>query len=278
MRKLGIIGVGMVGGAVYAHYPDAIPYSPRKFPQNKEKINEADIVFVCVPTPFMKQGGGFDLSYMHDAISNLKEGKIVVIKSTVIPGTTVKLQAQYPQHKFLFNPEFLREASAVEDFKHTDRQIIGTTPQSAAHAQELMDLLPPAPFSKIIPAAEAEMVKYFGNTFLAVRVIFANQMFDLCQKLGLDYTLVKEAAGADPRIGPSHFNVDQDGYRGYGKKCLPQDTRALIQLADSVGVDMELLKTLEAINHELTGGEDKEADPYGLGYKPQGITKVKIPI
>jgi len=127
-----------------------------------------------------------------------------------------------------------------------------------------MDLLPPAPFSKIIPAAEAEMVKYFGNTFLAVRVIFANQMFDLCQKLGLDYTLVKEAAGADPRIGPSHFNVDQDGYRGYGKKCLPKDTRALIQLADSVGVDMELLKTLEAINHELTGGEDKEADPYGL--------------
>ncbi|MFA4872413.1 MAG: hypothetical protein WC659_00560 [Patescibacteria group bacterium] len=262
--KLGIIGVGMVGGAVYAYYPDAIPYSPRKYPQNKEKINDADIVFVCVPTPFMKDGVGFDLSYVHDAISLLKEGKTVVIKSTVIPGTTDALQAQYPQHKFLFNPEFLREASANEDFKNPDRQIIGTTAQSEAAARELMGILPPASFSKIVPAKEAEMVKYFGNTFLATRVIFANQMFDLCKKLGIDYELVKEAASADPRIGPSHFNIDQDGYRGYGKKCLPKDTRALLQLAVQTGVNLELLKTLEEINHELTGGVDKEADPYGL--------------
>jgi UDPglucose 6-dehydrogenase len=262
-KKLGIIGVGMVGGAVYAYYPDAIPYSPRKYPQNKENINEADIIFVCVPTPFMKDGTGFDLSYVHDTISILHGGKTVVIKSTVIPGTTVKLQEKYPQHKFLFNPEFLREAHAVDDFKNTDRQIVGTTSQSEGVAQALMDLLPPAPFSKIIPSTEAEMVKYFGNTFLATRVIFANQMFDVCKTLGLDYNRVKEAAGADPRIGPSHFNVDQDGYRGYGKKCLPKDTRALIQLADSVGVDMQLLKALEEINHGLTGGVDKEADPYG---------------
>lgn len=254
----------MVGGSIYAYYPDAIPYSPRKYSHNREKINEADIIFVCVPTPFLKDGTGFELSYVHDAISLLKEGKIVVIKSTVIPGTTAKLQVQYPQHQFLFNPEFLREASAAVDFRNPDRQILGTTAQSESCANDLMAMLPPAPFTKIIPATEAELLKYFGNVFLATRVIFANQMFDVCNKLGLDYERVKEAAGADPRIGPYHFDVQQDGYRGYGKKCLPKDTRALIQLADSVGADVRLLKILEAINYDLTDGEDKEADPYGL--------------
>ena len=212
----------------------------------------------------MKDGNGFDLSYVHDSISLLKSPKLVVIKSTVLPGTTAKLQEEHPQHRFIFNPEFLREVSAVEDFRSPDRQIVGVTAQSKEEAKELLDLLPSAPFTKIMPSQEAEMVKYFGNTFLAARVIFANQMYDLCQKTGIDYETVKDAASADPRVGPSHFTVDQDGYRGYGKKCLPKDTRALIQLGESIGIEMQLLKTLEAINYELTGGVDKEADPYGI--------------
>jgi UDPglucose 6-dehydrogenase len=102
-----------------------------------------------------------------------------------------------------------------------------------------------------VPATEAEMVKYFGNTYLAARVIFANQMYDLCQAIGVDYDQVRECVGEDGRIGHSHFDIWQGGYRGYGAKCFPKDIRALIQLAEERGVDFRLHKLIEEINREL---------------------------
>lgn len=256
-KKLGIIGVGMVGGAVYAYYPDAIPYDIKHYPDNQEKVYEADIIFISVPTPFRKDNGGFDLSMVENVFEGIPGEKIIVLKSTVWPGTTDEFQKKYPQHKILFNPEFLREVLAKEDFRHPDRQIVGFTERSKDVAEEIMDLLPQAPFKKIMPATEAEMAKYFGNTFLASKVIFANQVYDLCQKLGVEYDLVKESVAADPRIGPSHLEVVHNGYRGYGGACFPKDTRALIQFAESQGMDMRLLKKMEEINKELTGGVDR---------------------
>jgi len=114
-----------------------------------------------------------------------------------------------------------------------------------------MQLLPLAPFERILPATEAETVKYFGNTWFSVKVSFANQMYDLCQKLGVDYDRMVEAAAADKRIGRTHLNIFHKGYRGYGGKCLPKDIKALIQLADSRGVDLKLHKTAEEINNKL---------------------------
>jgi len=125
-----------------------------------------------------------------------------------------------------------------------------------------LKLLPRAPFERIIPATEAEMVKYFNNTFNAVKVIFANQMYDLCQAIGIDYNRVMECAAASKFIRTQdHLHIFHKGYRGYGGKCLPKDTKALIQFADSKGVDLKLLKTVEEINNQLMtkqGIEDLE--------------------
>ena len=212
-------------------------------------VNKADIIFVCVPTPFGQKG--YDESAVIDALKNIKEGKTVVIKSTIVPGSTERFQKQFPKLKILFNPEFLVAKNANQDFIKPDRQIIGYTAKSKSEAQKVLDVLPSAPFVKILPATDAEMIKYFGNTFLATRVVFANQMYDLCQTIGADYEAVKEVSAADARIGASHFTIFHDGYRGYGGACLPKDTRAIVQFGKKHKNRMELLERVEEINNKL---------------------------
>ena len=244
----------MVGGALKRYFEKngikPFLYDKGKNLGSPEEVNQADIIFVCVPTPFDKKRG-FDLSYVEDAVENIKGQKIVVIKSTVWPGTTEKFQQRYYQHRFLFNPEFLVEEAADEGMQHPESQIIGYTEKSQDIAKDILNLLPKAPFEKIIPSKEAEMVKYFGNSFLSVKVIFGVQMYQLCKKLGIDYEIVREAASADSRIGPSHLDVRHGGYMGYGGTCLNKDIRALIQFADENGVDLKLHKTVEEINNKL---------------------------
>lgn len=259
--KIGIIGVGMVGGALQGYFEKKaqpvldegaklLLYDKGKSIGSVEQVNQADIVFICVPTPFDEKKG-FDLSFVEEACKNIYGEKIVIIKSTVLPGTTEKLQQKYPQHKFLFNPEFLTEFTADQDMEHPDRQIIGYTGQSYNIARDILQILPLAPFEKIMPATEAEMVKYFGNTWFSTKVIFANQMYDLCQKLGINYNRVMEAAAADKRIGRTHLEIFHKNYRGYGGRCLPKDIRALIRFADDNGVDLKLHKIAEEINNQL---------------------------
>lgn len=245
----------MVGGALRAYFEQS-GIAPFVFDRPKgigslEEVNRADIVFVCVPTPFHTDGTGFNISYVDKALGDLTGEKIVVLKSTVPPGTTEKLQERFPQHKILFNPEFLVEERAIEGMFHPDRQIVGYTKQSRDVAESVLYILPKAPYERVMRAAEAEMVKYFGNTFLAIKVIFGCQIYELCQKLGIDYEAVREAGSADPRIGPSHLDVLHGGYRGYAGKCLPKDARALLQLADALGVELSVLKQAEESNNRL---------------------------
>ncbi len=260
--KIGICGVGMVGGAVnnYFKLKDITPllYDPHKKLGSIEEINKADVVFICVPTPYLKDGKGFDLSYVEDACNYLNgEGKILVIKSTVLPGTTEKLQEKYPQHKFLFNPEFLSEATADEDMQNPDRQLIGYTEKSKDMAQEILEILPKAPYQKSLPATEIEMVKYFNNTFNAVKVTFANQIYDICEKMGISYEYVMESSAKSKFIQTEdHLHIFHGGYRGYGGKCLVKDTRALIQFAESLGIDLKLHKIAEEINNRLMEEQD----------------------
>jgi len=249
--KTGIIGVGMIGGALAQVLHAPILYDTGKKIGSFEEVKRADIIFICVPTPYDESRGGFDLSIVEDVLSNLGGEKIIVIKSTVLPGTTENLQKQYPQHKILFNPEFLVEKTAKEDMKNPDRQLVGFTDKSSDVGDLILKMLPRAPFERTMPATEAEMVKYFGNTFLSVRVVFANQMYDLCRRLDVEYDLVKEAAAADPRIGDSHFDVFHNDYRGYGGVCLPKDTRSLIQKGREVGAPLELLEVVEELNNKL---------------------------
>lgn len=249
------MGVGWVGGAVARYFDDAgfgpLRYDPPKGLGSDAELAAADVVFVCLPTPFDERAGGFDLSYVRKGVSSIPGSKTVVIKSTVLPGTTEALQKEFPQHRFLFNPEFLRQSTADADFRVPDRQIVGATAAGAGDAERVLALLPAAPFTKVISATEAETVKYFGNCFLAMKVVFANQVFDLCERIGVAYDVVKDCAAADPRIGASHLQVVHDGYRGYGGSCFPKDMRAFIQLGDRAGLDLTLLKTCERLNKEI---------------------------
>lgn len=265
--KIGIIGVGYVGEAV-SHwfrrekYPIFL-YDKYKKIGSPEEVNKAEIIFICVPTPF-NQRQGYDDSAVLESLSSLCGSKIAVIKSTVLPGSTESFQIQFPQHKILFNPEFLVAKTAVRDFVYPERQIVGCTQNSRDVADQVLNILPDAPFKRIVKASEAEMIKYFGNAFLANRVIFANQMYDFCQKLGINYEVVKECTGADHRIGQSHFDIFQDGYRGYGGDCLPKDLKAFLQLAEKLGVELKLLKVIDEINDSLlkSGATDKLQKPH----------------
>ena len=225
-------------------------YDPAKGLGSLKEINEAELVYVCVPTPYVA-GVGFDDSAIADAISHLRAGKTIVIKSTVLPGTTDKFQRLNPQHTVLFNPEFLREKTANEDFLTPDRQIIGYCGSDSEEAAGIIQTLPRAPYEAIVPAAAAEMTKYATNCFLAMKVIFGNELFDLCQAVSIDYELVKQGFSVDKRIGDSHFNVLDSGYRGYGGKCLPKDTMSLLDLADDAGIEMKLLQAAHEVNLRL---------------------------
>lgn len=254
--KIGIIGVGYVGGALKYWFDkenfESFFYDKHKNIGSLQDLNKAEIVFVCLPTPFIEENDkGFDDSVVLETLGKIEDEKIIIIRSTVLPGSTESYQKKFPQHRFLMNPEFLRAKTAIQDFVNPDRQIIGFTDKSKDVAEKILNILPKAPFKKVVTVTEAEMIKYFGNIFLASRVIFANQIYDLCQKIGIDYEIVKECAGADPRIGHSHFSIFHDGYRGYSGACLPKDTRALIQFTKKLGAEPKLFKVLEEINKEL---------------------------
>lgn len=256
---IAIMGTGMVGGALQRWFESlgvsVALYDPPKGLDDATALGRADIIFVCVPTPFRIDGSGFDDAFLRAALDAIPQtGKTVVLKSTILPGTTGRLQKAYPGHVLLFNPEFLTEATADADLRSPARQIIGyASPEGLRAAPRVMALLPRAPFEKILPAKAAEMVKYFGNAFYALKVAFSNQIYDLCEALDLEYDLVKQCVETEPMIGPNHLEVFHKGYRGYGGKCLPKDTRSLIQLGRAFGVDLTLLKAAEKYNNALTG-------------------------
>jgi UDPglucose 6-dehydrogenase len=266
IKTIAVHGVGMVGGATARwlkenkQAKEVIEYDPPK--GLSPDISEAELHILCVPTPYLKDGKGFDLSYVESACEVIVEARgdkptVILIKSTVLPGSTNALAEKYPELIFLFNPEFLTELTADQDMKFPDRQLIGYADDRGYRvAGQVMLLLPLAPYEKIMTATEAELVKYFGNTWFSTKVIFANMMYDICQALDLEYDNVKEAASYDKRIGRTHLEVMHKGYRGYGGICLPKDTRALIQLCDRLEVDAGLLKEAERMNAILTGGDD----------------------
>lgn len=200
-----------------------------------------------MPTP-RGSDGGCDLSEVNRAFNSINKyySKIIVIKSTVPPGTTEFLQKLTSRCKMLFNPEFLTEKKAWEDFTKPDRQIVGFTAQSIDAAHLVLSILPKAPFMSPwglstykqirITATEAEIIKYGGNIHFARKVNFANLLSMLCEKLGVDYENVRKGMAADFRIGDSHLDVNHGGYRGFGGYCFPKDLDALISFLEVLGL------------------------------------------
>ncbi len=248
------MGLGFVGGAANEYFEKkgvkVYKYDKYKGIGSVQEVNLADVILVCVPTPFVPKKG-FDLSFVKSAIGLLAGQKIVVIKSSVVPGTTDYLQKAFPRHKFLFSPEFLREVSACDDFANPDRQIVGYTKKSRGVAKRVLAILPRAPYAKIMPSREAETVKYMANSFLSLKVVFANEFYDLCESLGVNYDEVRLAVGADRRISHSHLDVAHGGYRGYGGSCFPKDVNAILEHAAGKKVKMKLLKTAREVNRRL---------------------------
>ena len=214
---IGIVGHGVVGAALASWFASqgraVFAYDPPKGVGTLLSLNTCDIVFVCVPTPYIA-GRGVDQRAVLEAVGALDGSKLVVIKSTVLPGTTAGLQQAYPQHRFAFNPEFLREAHAQDDMTHPDRQILGVTLQSADDADRLLAMLPPAGFSRVCLAAEAEMAKYGANAFLAVKVSFSNDLFEVCGRAGIEYEPVRDIVAADAPLGMTSATNAGSGVRG----------------------------------------------------------------
>lgn len=271
MANVGIIGFGFVGKAVEYGFKDKnnilIYDKGLAIGSIAEVVVGSEIIFVCVPTPMDKDYEKIDLSIVEEVtgqvakIANDNEIQpVIVIKSTVVPGTTQRLSDTYKYPEMLFNPEFLTEANYLNDFVHADRVVIGgNKPETTSKLTKLYkESLPEVPIFETDPTS-AEMVKYMANTFLATKIMFANEMYDLCQKLNINYKEVKKMVVADKRIFDSHMDISPD--RGFGKKCFPKDIVALLGRAKELGVDMSVLDTVWKKNLEIRKVRDWEDIP-----------------
>lgn len=273
--NIGFIGMGFVGGTtakVLGEKHNILPYDKFKEPYNKvenfEKLaRDAEVVFVAVPTP-MKHSGEMDYSAIFNSLDNLKvytskynTNPYVIIRSTAVSGTTDSLEKKYP-YKFGFNPEFLREKNAFEDMKNTNRIIIGS---NYPEVQEKVKLL----YMEIFPNVKyiltdnktAEMIKYSANVTLASQVAIANELYQICQKMDIDYNIVKNTILLDDRIGRNIDVPGPDGELGFGGKCFPKDLNALIYLARENYYRPYLFEEVWRLNERLRKNKDWEKIP-----------------
>jgi len=273
--NIGIVGQGFVGSAIreglrsfYAlHTFDIAKAEDFATDTIDELVKNSDIIFVCLPTP-MRPSGECDTRILEKAVleiddlsSRLDSGrKIIVIKSTVPPGTTHKLHTQSSQNcDVIFSPEFLTEANAFDDFKNQNRIILGGSRPATSTVKSM--------FSKAFPKASiiktgsrtAEMVKYFINCFLATKVSFANEIKQVCDSMDIDYDKVVEYALYDDRIGRSHLSSPgPDGSYGFGGHCFPKDMNALMFLARENDVEPEVLQAVWKKNLEVRAPSQRD--------------------
>ena len=263
--KIGIIGQGYVGTALKEGFQDFYQvetydkYDLGKSTHSKisDIVELSDVIFVCVPTP-MRRDGSCYTGIVEAVIREINEnanGQIVVIKSTVPPGTTDRINQEYTHSTVIFNPEFLTEANFIQDFKNQSRIILGGDRKGTNIVRQIYSRIFPNATIVKTGAKHAEMVKYFTNCFLATKVSFANEMYNVCQQLDLDYDKIVEYATYDERLGKSHWAVPgPDGDFGYGGHCLPKDLSAIVSEFDTYG----LLEAVEQVNDQVREDRDWE--------------------
>lgn len=265
--KIGIIGKGFVGGAMYENFKDVfttlvwdIDESKRNVATFSEFVEQSDIIFVCVPTPMRDDGScdTFIVSSVIDDIAQIDRRKYVVIKSTVTPGTTERLASDFNM-TIGFNPEFLTEANAHNDFRNQPLIILGADDAGIATVMAQIYYEFNAKVDNVAhviqrTTKEAELFKYLANSFLATKVIFANEFKSLCDRVDVDYGRIAEVAVLDKRLGHTHWRVPgPDGKYGFGGSCFPKDTSALLSYANDVGSALWILTEATYINDELRG-------------------------
>jgi UDPglucose 6-dehydrogenase len=284
--NIGVIGMGVIGQAFYEgmkHAFDVLTYDKYK-PEASNILRACNAedaigtmvaavsgrpIFISVPTP-MFPNGHCNTEIVESVCSQLNDAsntvhscehfkQVVVVRSTVPPGTTERLNSSFKCLNIVFNPEFLTEANAIEDFKNQNRIILGGNPEATAEVAKVYKFAFPRVPVHECDSVCAEMVKYVGNCFLATKVSFANEIYQICNKMGADYDKVSELASLDPRLGKSHWKVPgPDGHFGFGLTCFPKDINALITLAVEMGVDPTVLKAAWQKNLEVRPEKDWE--------------------
>ncbi len=271
---LGIVGYGFVGQAVANGFQvasggkDTIRYYD-KYKDTlslEEVVTKSEFIFVGLPTPMKEDESGIDLTIIKDVVAEICKytdgtDKIVILKSTITPGTTASLEKAHPNTKFCFNPEFLTEANFLEDFINADRTVVGASNDLVSRRVAVIyrQRFPKTQIFQTDPTT-AEAVKYFANAYLSLKVTFANYFYDYCQKVGIKYEEVKAMAAKDPRIVDSHLDVTTN--RGFGGKCFPKDLVALLGEFKKADVDASLLETMWEYNKKIRKIHDWEEIPF----------------
>ena len=272
--KIGIVGQGFVGTAIKEglagfHSIKTYDINPELCDARSlsDLVDYSSVIFTCLPTP-MRRGGECDVRIVSSVIAQIDEiaakldttsPKIIVIKSTVPPGTTQRLHEECKNIDIIFSPEFLTEANSFDDFKNQNRIILGGPRRATTRVKTM--------FRKAFPKASiiktgsrtAEMVKYFTNCFLATKISFANEIKQGCDALDIDYDKVVEYALYDDRLGRSHWSVPgPDGDLGFGGHCFPKDLNAMIEILKKNDIDPLILQATWAKNNEVRSDNDWE--------------------
>ena len=255
--KMAIVGHGFVGAAVDYGFPDSncnkTIIDPKYGTQVSDLIeSEIEIAFVCVPTP-MGQDASIDASILVSAVNDLLAytNSMIVIKSTVIPSIVGQLAKD---SRVIYNPEFLTEKAANEDFVNPIMHVFGGDSEQTEKLEKIY-----TKYSACKPCAvyhmtaeEASFVKYGMNSFLASKVLWFNQFYDVIEQYGGNYSTIIKAIGTDKRIGSSHTMVPgHDGRKGYGSACFAKDVPAFVKFARSIGKDFTVLKEVAIVNQDI---------------------------
>ena len=234
--NVGIIGNGYVGEAqafAFSIVAEIFIYDidPLKSKDNLEKVHNCDYVFICVPTP-MFQNGDQDFSYVENTLTHATNKPIYIIKSTVLPGSTAKLNQKFKDLKIIFSPEFLTERTSKLDMMTQTRIILGGKKQLVNKVEQLYNMRFKNKNIIKTDSNTAELIKYMNNTFFATKVSIMNEFKLLSDLVGANWDHALNGFSSDGRIGDSHLNVPgHDGKYGYGGTCFPKDVKALINFA-----------------------------------------------
>ena len=272
VETVGVIGLGFVGTAVQKGFESThkvITYDIQKHCTEKsitDVVKTAQVTFICVPTP-MNSDGTCNTSIVESVLTEIASvndmKSVCVLKSTIPPGTTNRLAEMFPNITIAFNPEFLTEKNYINDFLSQVNIIVGYTHRISQVQSVLQLYWERFPNSKITitTAKEAEMIKYVANTFLATKVAYLNEIWQICQKTGINYNHISNILREDERLGGTHWNVPgHDGHFGFGGTCFPKDINALIQYANQNGQNTPLLNAVWEKNLEVRPERDWELD------------------
>jgi UDPglucose 6-dehydrogenase len=276
-QKIGIFGNGFVGSAVQFGFSPSTgcdcevrvyDKDPLKSVDTiEETVNKSDFIFLSVPTPSNKDGS-MNLDIVEQALQDISEvnerdDNVVLLRSTVVPGTTRKLQSKYTKLNIVFNPEFLTERSAKYDFINQSRIIIGGGKGHAFEVGATADLFRWR-FGDSVPVIEtnwetAELIKYMSNCFFTTKISYMNEMYQIANKCEADWEVALDGFYRDGRVGHSHMNVPgHDGKFGFGGSCFPKDIQAIMHFGESLGLNLNTIKGAWKTNLEVRPERDWE--------------------